>query len=411
MSSSAGDGSRLARSLVLVLGIAAILGLGAALIGMRAFAAQAPPEELTNEELLTRAARAAEDPPEFSASFTVEQSVLPTQLLEASGQGEGPPALSGPLNARVWYSGPNQVRAELQGENGDRIFVRNGSKALVYNGAANTLRTGESASQPPNPQEGSVTPTEVDGLLDELAPTSELSQEEPVRFAGRQAYVLTLSPKDGGSTLVNRAQALIDSETYLPLRYTLYADGHADPVFSWRVSSFDAGPVPPDLFDFQTPPGAKVLPLAPEGNPPQPERPDEAEPVETETAKAETVAEAQSFVDFQIKELSDPPGDRELTGVYLKGEDGVVLTYGSGWGTVILAQGPQEKDDATPPGNGDTGGNLQQLPTVGLGGGVEAQELSTPVGSVLRWSADGASFVLAGSVPAPELEQAARGLR
>jgi hypothetical protein len=116
-------------------------------------------------------------------------------------------------------------------------------------------------------------------------------------------------------------------------------------------------------------------------------------------------------VGFQIKELSDAPGDRELTGVYLKGEDGVVLTYGSGWGTVILAQGPQEKDDATPPGNGDTGGNLQQLQTVGLGGGVEAQELSTPVGSVLRWSADGASYVLAGSVPAPELEQAARGLR
>jgi hypothetical protein len=116
-------------------------------------------------------------------------------------------------------------------------------------------------------------------------------------------------------------------------------------------------------------------------------------------------------VGFRIRELSDPPGDRELTGVYLKGEDGVVLTYGSGWGTVILAQGPQQKGAATPPGNGDTGGNLRQLPMADVGGGVEAQELSTPVGSGLRWSADGVSYVLAGSVPAPELEQAARGLR
>jgi hypothetical protein len=49
MTSSAGDGRRTARSLVLVLGIAALLGLGAGLIGVRAFAAQAPPEELSNE--------------------------------------------------------------------------------------------------------------------------------------------------------------------------------------------------------------------------------------------------------------------------------------------------------------------------------------------------------------------------
>jgi hypothetical protein len=143
MTGNAGEGRGLARSLVLVLGIAVTLGLAGALLGMRAFAAQAPPEELSDDELLSRVAGATGDPPPFSASITVEQSVLPAQLLEASGQQGGPPALSGPLSARVWYGGPTQLRAELQGENGDRIFVRNGSRVWIYDGAENTVRTGE----------------------------------------------------------------------------------------------------------------------------------------------------------------------------------------------------------------------------------------------------------------------------
>lgn len=407
MTSNAGEGRGLARSLVLVLGIAVLLGLAGALVGMRAFAAQAPPEELSNDELLSRVARATGDPPAFSASITVEQSVLPAQLLEASGQEGGPPALSGPLSARVWYGGPTQLRAELQGENGDRIFVRNGSRVWIYDGAENTVRTGEGVPEQETPDEEPVTPTEVNRLLGELAPTSELSQQEPVEVAGRQAYVLVLSPRDEGATLVDRAQMLVDSETYLPLRFAVYADERPDPVFSYQVSGLDVGPVPADLFDFQTPPGAEVLPLEQGAEPREQERPEGAEPTQVET-----VAEAQRLVDFRIRELPDPPGDRELTGVYLKNGDGVVLTYGSGWGTVVFAQGQGDGDAAMPPEAGDAEANgLQQLPTVDLGGGVEAQEISTPIGSGLSWSADGVGYVLAGSVPASELEQAARGLR
>jgi anti-sigma factor RsiW len=44
-------------------------------------------------------------------------------------------------------------------------------------------------------------------------------------------------------------------------------------------------------------------------------------------------------------------------------------------------------------------------------GGVEATELATPVGTGLRWNAEGVSYALAGSVSASELERAARELR
>ncbi|HEX5850405.1 MAG TPA: hypothetical protein VFY59_14505 [Rubrobacter sp.] len=401
------EGGRGRTWLALGLGLAAILVLVWALAGLRTMAASASPEELSNGELLSRVARAPETAPDFSASLTVEQSVIPAQLLEAAGQESGF-AASGPQTVRLWYGGPDRVRAELQGDNGDRILVHDGQRVWAYDGTTNTMKTGKrppeaGASGLPD-SENPPTPTEIDKMLAELAPTTDLTQGTPVRYAGREAYVMTLRPKDESTTLVDHARALIDSETFLPLELALYAQDKPDPVFSWRVSSLDVGSVPAERFRFQAPPGARVIPFE-EG------REERGKPdmrAGAEPREVETVAAAQKLVDFEIKELSSPPGGRELTGVYLKGADGVMLTYGSGWGTVALAQGPQ-KGGASVPGL-QAAGNDAALPKVDLGG-VEATELSTPVGTGLSWNADGVSYALAGSVPASELEQAARTLR
>jgi len=392
--------------LALILGLAGLLAIVGLLAGLRAMAASAAPEELSDEELLSRVARAPDRTPDFSASLTVEQSLVPAQLLEAAGQEEGGFAASGPQTARLWYGAPDRLRAELQGEGGDRIFVQNGERVWAYDGATNTLKTGERPSEPTTAEDTPPGPAEIDRMLAELAPTSELSQGTPVSYAGREAYVLTLSPRDKGSTLVDRGTALIDSETYLPLQLALYAEGRPEPVFSWRVSNLDVGPVPAERFDFQVPPGAEVVPFE-EGKEEfqEPEVRDGVEPKEVKT-----VAEAQRLVDFEIRELSNPPGGRVLEGVHLKGSDGVVLTYGSGWGTVVLAQAPQE-EGAPSPRPGSAQGDDLMLPKVNLGDGIEATELSTPVGTGLRWSAGGVHYVLAGSVPARELELAARELR
>lgn len=395
--------------LALTLGIAAVIAVVGALAGMRAIAASASPEKLSNEELLSKVARAPEKAPDFSATLTVEQSLIPAQLLEAAGQDSGF-AASGPQTVRVWYGGPDKVRAELQGDNGDRIFVHDGERVWAYNGATNTLKTGERPTEPRASEqpdaEDPPNPAEVDRMLAELAPTSELTQGTPVSYAGREAYVLTLSPRDEDSTLVGRGRALIDSESFLPLELSLYAQGRPDPVFSWRVSDLEVAPIPAERFTFQVPPGATVVPFDKDkGERPEPGMSAGAE----QPSEVKTVAEAQRRVDFEIGELANPPDGRELTGVYLKGSDGVVLTYGSGWGTVVLAQGPEESGAALPQ-PGAQGGDLA-LPTVALGDGVEATELSTPIGTGLRWNAGGVSYVLAGSVPAADLERAARELR
>src|SRR5829696_5367957 len=111
--------------LALTLGIAAVLAVVGALAGLRLMAAPASPEKLSNEKLLSRVSRAPEKAPDFSATLTVEQSLIPAQLLEAAGQESGF-AASGPQTARLWYGGPDKLRAELQGDNGDRILVHDG---------------------------------------------------------------------------------------------------------------------------------------------------------------------------------------------------------------------------------------------------------------------------------------------
>ena len=428
MSSGARTGRGPARLLVLVLGIAALAALTAVFFGLRVSAAQAPPEDLSNAELLTRVARAADEPPEFGATVTVEQDLIPTQLLDsmAGGTGGDPGFASTPQTARVWYGGEDRVRAELLGENGDKVFVKDGDKVSVYDGATNTLRTGR-ADREPRPEETgeAVSPAEVDKMLAELGETSNLDQAEPIGFDGRQAYVLTLTPKEPGSTLVGRAQALVDSETYLPLRFLLFADGTQEPVLSYEVSGLDVGPVPAQRFELRTPPGAEALPLDPDPERPESLTPDGERKREGAPAggarEVAGVGEARRSVDFEVRRLGEVPGDRALEGAYLTPAGGVVLTYGSGWGTVVLSQEPGQ-GAATPanipgaamPEGGEMGGgtgDALQLPTVDLGGGVEAREFSTPIGTALMWREDGVSYTLAGSVAAPELERAARGLR
>lgn len=422
MASGARTGRKPARLLVLVLGVAALATLAAVFLGLRISASQAAPEELSDAELLTRVARAADAPPEFGATVTVEQDLIPTQLLDsmAGGAESGPTLASAPQTARVWYGGEDRARAELLGENGDKVFVKNGERVSFYDGVTNTLRAGRSDGDPRPEETGeTVSPAEVDKMLAELGETSDLDQAEPTTLEGRGAHALTLTPRQPNSTLVARAEALVDSETYLPLRFLLFADGAEEPVLSYEVSGLDVGPVPAERFELQTPPGAEVLPLKPDQGHPESQAPnEEREGGPAGGAREVTgVGEARESVDFGVRQLGEVPGDRALESTYLTPGGGVVLTYGSGWGTIVLSQEPGEGaatpqaiPGATMPEGGEMGGALQ-LPTVDLGGGVEAREFSTPVGTALVWSDNGVSYALAGSVPAPELERAARGLR
>ena len=400
MSNGASRGRLSARVLTVVLGLAlvATLGVGAATVG--AGAQGEPPERLTEAELLSRVTAAPEDAPPFRATVAVEQTLVPEGLIGASEGGDT--GDSGPRTGRIWRGGPEQLRAELQGENGDRVIVKNGAEVSVYDGASNTLKVGEKPEGLPQP---GPRPEEIDEFLAEISPTSNLTTGAPVEFAGRWAYPLTLEPKDRSLTLVERAEVLVDAEAFVPLRFELFAEETPEPVARFAAQDFEVGPVPDRRFEFETPPGATVERI----EPPAGDRVAEGREGDEPDAVG-SVEEAGELAGFPVEGLAQAPGGRRLEEIRAA-SGGAILTYGSGWGTVVLAEKaggdeiPELRQDA---GEGREGG--LQLPTVDLGGGVEAREVATPVGTVLSWSSGGVSYTLAGSVPAAELEAAARTL-
>src|SRR5918993_5948114 len=246
------------RALTVTLGffLVAALGVGALTVG--AGARDEPPERLTEKVLLSRVSAAPESAPPFRATVTVEQTLIPEGLLGASEGGDT--GDSGPRTARVWRGGPDRLRAELQGENGDRVLVRNGDRVSIYDGASNTLEIAEKPEAAASGADGlpGASPEEIDELLAEIAPSSKLTTGAPVEVAGRWAYPLTLEPRDKSTTLVERAVALVDAETFVPLLLELYAEGRPEPVARYEARDFQVGPVPDARFEFETPPGATV---------------------------------------------------------------------------------------------------------------------------------------------------------
>jgi outer membrane lipoprotein-sorting protein len=390
---------RRALIVALCLILVAALGIGAVAAGARG----EPPERLTEQELLSRVSAAPENAPDFSATLTAEQTLVPDGLLGASEGGDT--GDSGPRTVRVWRGGPNKLRAELQSENGDRVLVKNGDRLSVYDGASNTLETGEKPEGASNGASGlpGASPEEIDEVLAQIAPSSKLTTGAPVEVAGRWAYPLTLEPRDKSLTLVERAEALVDAESYVPLRLEIYAEGRPDAVARYEARDFQVGPVPDARFQFETPPGATV-----ERPEPRYDRAD-VHPEAVEPQKVTSVEEASELAGFPVEALPEEPAGRKLEKIMVSG-DGAVLAYGSDWGTVILAEkAGDEKADSLSQGAGGQGGEVL-IPAVDLGGGVVARELSTPVGTVLSWRDGGVSYTLAGSVSAAELREAARGL-
>ena len=76
---------------------------------------------------------------------------------------------------------------------------------------------------------------------------------------------------------------------------------------------------------------------------------------------------------------------------------------------ILAERAGSGEGEMLPPGAAGPDGAVV-VPAVDLGGGVRARELSTPVGTVLSWTDGGVTYTLAGSVPAAELREAARGL-
>ncbi len=179
-------------------------------------------------------------------------------------------------------------------------------------------------------------------------------------MAGRAAYTVRVSPKQGGS-LIGGAELSFDAQNGLPLRAAIYSTKSSDPVIELAASEVSYGPVASSVFEFTPPSDAKVQ---------------------------------------EIK----PPESNESGARGQHGEHPKVTRHGSGPSSVFVLEGKSEggsheSSEALPEG----------VPKTTIDG-ASASVLRTELGTVLSFERSGVRYIVAGAVEASAVESVARGL-
>jgi outer membrane lipoprotein-sorting protein len=327
------------------------------------------------------------------------QIQLTNHLLEganlASGGGEASQLTSSPLlsgaSGRLWISKEGHVRLELQSEKGDTQVYYDGHTLSMYDASTNTLYrytppkegTGSGGSggegwsgssggeggagsssggadTGSHPEVPSV--AKIEEAIAHLEKHADVSGATPTDVAGRAAYTVRVSPKEGGSLLAG-AELSWDATNGVPLRAAVYSTESAAPVLELAATSISYGPVEPSVFEFTPPTNAKVEEVV-------------------------------------LPKPGEHQGDSAQGGEH---EHPNVTTHGSGPGTIAVLEG---KDKA---GSSQTSSLPEGLQQVKING-VTASELPTELGTLLSFERAGVRYLIAGAVPPAAVEAVAKGL-
>jgi outer membrane lipoprotein-sorting protein len=331
-----------------------------------------------------------------SASIQLTDHLLEGANLASGGEAGG--LSSSPLvtggSGRLWIAKDGRVRLELQSEQGDTQILCDGHAVSLYDAATNTLyrytlpsrdegsssdaggssgqgsssgEGGASGGQGSSQPEGSGAHHEVPSVAKIEEAISRLSQHVnvsgamPTDIAGRPAYTVRVSPKEGGS-LLGGAELSWDADNGVPLRAAIYSTNSSSPAIELAASEISYGPVESSVFEFSPPPGAKVE----EGS---------LGPQSGESSRA-----------------NKPAGERPK-----------LTTHGHGPATIAVLEGKVAHEQ------GNSAEQLEELPKVKISG-TSASELSTELGTLLTFERAGVRYVVAGAVPATAVEEVARGL-
>jgi hypothetical protein len=330
-------------------------------------------------------------------------------LTSSSFQGSDPLLTGG--TGRLWATAGGRLRLELQSDSarGDSEIVVNGRRFLVYSGDSGTAyrgklprESGQAAGH--HRSQGPPSVARIRRGLAELAKRLNVGAARPTDVAGRPAYSVRVSPKTGGG-LLGGAQLAWDAVHGTPLEAAVYARGSSSPVLELKVSDISYGPVSSSVFDISPAPGTKVTNLGTvQGRPPAGHR--TSPPVTGSSAVA-------SKLTFRLRAPGSLAGMGRDQVHLIRGQksNGALVTYGQGLGGLAVVEYPASPRSDGRASTGHVSGPAGELslPRVSLGG-VSADELQTPLGTVIHFQRHGVQYVVAGSVPRGVAEEAARGL-
>jgi hypothetical protein len=432
------------RGLILVAAVVAAVALVVGVVSVAGAGSSTTLATVSAAELLTKMSQANDRPQAVSGRISWRNRLfgdfeVPSDLAQMPAHS---PLTSGG-EGRLWAS-EEGVRIESQGGGGDQVAVASKASrtAWMYESATNTARryvmTTASGDAPrPSPSAAAtLTPSAVSSSLRRLAPYAAVEVAGQATVAGREAYVLRMTPL-AEDTAMGSVEALVDGETMMPLRVEVFAKSGGEAVLEFGFDSVSYEAIDASLYEFTVPDGATVTTeeidsaetraaaeeergraAATHG----PAKPENAEREKLARRALLTIDQAQSLVAYELARargydarpfrwayVLDEGVPRTATGKPLFGMAGMdepqtsgpstVLLYGSGFGAITLAQ-----TKTTP----ELSKQLEQLPVALVesttANGSAVHSLTTPLGGVLIWQQGDSTLIAGGLVTKADLE-------
>ncbi len=291
--------------------------------------------------------------------------------------------------AEIWEKSPNRLRVEVletsQAEFAGTLLVSDGQQGWAYNPQRNQVMVGAVDNlQLPLPPEML---TELQDVIQRMMDASnvELLGEEAV--AGREAYKLALSPKEGAEQPFfpgdGTATIWVDKEQWFVLKATYQAGSFGQG--SMEVQSFELNPgLSDELFTFQVPEGAEVI------------------DVEAQQPQHLTLDEAKAQAGFPLLVPEYLPKDATLVDV-LKMENSIILYYERAPEVAVsLIQGPAWTEPLPE-------GQSQEVSVRGQNGTVIHDDVHG--NTFLYWTENDVVIVIAGRINLDEALKVAESLK
>ncbi|WP_370944495.1 outer membrane lipoprotein carrier protein LolA [Amycolatopsis sp. cg5] len=227
---------------------------GLAFIAMPASAGDAPTLPAVSADDLVQSVLTAKQPA-FDGTVKVSDN-LGLPLLNAV-PGAGSLKFD---EARLFNSGTGSTKLSIKQGNTEETTVNDGKTVWHYSSKTNSASKMVFPDEPGKVRDKAATdPTAATAdLLGKVRESSTVAVDGTARVADRPAYELVLTPKPTEKTLLREIRVAVDSETRLPLRVSVLANGSADPVLQIAFSDIEFTAQPAELFQFTPPKDAKV---------------------------------------------------------------------------------------------------------------------------------------------------------
>jgi hypothetical protein len=148
---------------------------------------------------------------------------------------------------------------------GEADLITDGHDVWQWSSRENTVRhstlpdKADHATPPAGPTGLPRTPQEAADLaLAAIDPTTVVTAAGATRVAGRDAYELSVAPRDQAS-LISQVTIAIDATEHVPLRARVYARNVAEPAIEVAFTQVSFVRPGSEQFRFNPPPGAKVV--------------------------------------------------------------------------------------------------------------------------------------------------------